>query len=563
LLLKVVSTRTIIPYFRALTFSDDVNPPDIVSRLMTEFEKSTTPEPIRHEETLKRLSLCIGVCNCAEINKVKKNKLTTLLLFQWIGYFAKNSCWELCVTDSKDDDLDFLKQCCSYITHFITDFTFLRIGAKTSFVEQFLSFFDTRTLQHTGADTESLVPFRNSNKRKFGSDEMSAVTDGDIFDCLLTLTELFPILEMVLINAAKKYDISILGDLSNLQWIWEAITHAGGIMITYGKRIFSVSVPVLENDSWRRELLLLGSRYLEESESIFPYFGQSNPSLINLRVRYLLVAAAAKMDACEISRRDEIIPSESADLSVSLVSKTEKLDDITSSLEIGKRAASLVEMASKLLEKSLDFADEEEKELQNSAVILQFGCFSLIGDPINSENFILKTLPYLQSLKLENIHILYSIAESSKAFSLESLRLLLSNALKIAVSGNLPNIDDMKYCGWICRRLIQISSSRKQALEKIQEFEQLLLRVSKQYIVSEVFDPEDIDETLALAYNYGVTLIDLNQLVLAEQFLLKSLSLVRFASDSYRLYLPRMEVNLATFDLGTFIYDFCRKLIHK
>lgn len=63
---------------------------------------------------------------------------------------------------------------------------------------------------------------------------------------------------------------------------------------------------------------------------------------------------------------------------------------------------------------------------------------------------------------------------------------------------------------------------------------------------SENFDTESMDRIVALAYNYGVTLVDLDQVILAEKFVSKAISLLRLASSELRLWLPRMEVSEKT-----------------
>jgi len=51
-----------------------------------------------------------------------------------------------------------------------------------------------------------------------------------------------------------------------------------------------------------------------------------------------------------------------------------------------------------------------------------------------------------------------------------------------------------------------------------------------------------VDRIVSLAYNYGVTLVDLDQVALVEKFVSKAISLLRFASDSLQSWLPRMQV---------------------
>lgn len=52
-----------------------------------------------------------------------------------------------------------------------------------------------------------------------------------------------------------------------------------------------------------------------------------------------------------------------------------------------------------------------------------------------------------------------------------------------------------------------------------------------------------MDRIVSLSYNYGVTLMDLDQVALAERFVLKAVNLLRFAaSQSLKAWLPRIQV---------------------
>jgi hypothetical protein len=104
--------------------------------------------------------------------------------------------------------------------------------------------------------------------------------------------------------------------------------------------------------------------------------------------------------------------------------------------------------------------------------------------------------------------------------------------------------------GSLYQHLINISANRKQAYEKIEEFEQLLLSVGKQNASSsthdlsfpiEEFCSEDIDSICSASYNYGISLIDLDMSEMAEKFICKSLSLLNFASQSMSSWKHNMQ----------------------
>ena len=61
-------------------------------------------------------------------------------------------------------------------------------------------------------------------------------------------------------------------------------------------------------------------------------------------------------------------------------------------------------------------------------------------------------------------------------------------------------------------------------------------------------DGESVDRIVSLSYNYGVTLMDLDQVALAERFVLKAVNLLRFAaSQSLKAWLPRIQVGPSSY----------------
>ena len=56
-----------------------------------------------------------------------------------------------------------------------------------------------------------------------------------------------------------------------------------------------------------------------------------------------------------------------------------------------------------------------------------------------------------------------------------------------------------------------------------------------------------MDRIVSMSYNYGVTLVDLDQVALAERFVAKAVNLLRFASHSLKSWLPRIQVRHTTY----------------
>lgn len=82
----------------------------------------------------------------------------------------------------------------------------------------------------------------------------------------------------------------------------------------------------------------------------------------------------------------------------------------------------------------------------------------------------------------------------------------------------------------------------------MEEFEQLALSLTN---CEHGFHSDDIDRIVSLAYNYGVTLVDLEQVQLAEKFVSKAINLLHFASSAMKSWLPRMQVSFFIISMPT------------
>jgi hypothetical protein len=93
-----------------------------------------------------------------------------------------------------------------------------------------------------------------------------------------------------------------------------------------------------------------------------------------------------------------------------------------------------------------------------------------------------------------------------------------------------------------------------QALNAVIEFEQLLLSPpphalsaagnlsSPSITAAKLFDPVDIDDICATTYNWGVTLMELGQFVLAEKFISKALHLLAHTTPTMLAFHTTIQV---------------------
>jgi hypothetical protein len=552
LLSKHISTRTLIPFFKAMIFSDDISPQLVCQRYLA-IQERIEDYPQLREENMERFGICCSLCDRSEIHPKRKNKIMILLLRQWIEYYTRTSCWQIVTEPIHIPNEGFFHICSLYITYCITEFSFMRDEKGSQLISDFVHFF--QTLEEAKSDRNILNFRRPTSKRGFSADDVYMNSESFIVDNLKLLLETLRIMESIMNETTQTHALPKLGVSDHLKWIGDTVGLIGAKLVTHAKRLFSNKISFSigsgnGNDKTRAELLDLGSGYLVQSEYFYSFIEKvsSTSAVLKTRVKSLLLAAASQLDYCECLKSQQS-SSSSSELTVSSLNKSSEAADNKSLDVAGKKAENLAERASNLLEKAFDFADAEDIKLHGSAITLQFACYTVFGSVGQSEKFIAAKSAQLQFISIENFKLLIELAEASRRFSLEAIRSLLTNAIK-AISHS--NHRDAKQTGWLYRKLIEISSSRKQALERIQEFE-ALIRNSKN---PEAYELEDIDQILAQTYNYAVSLIDLDQFLFAEQFLVKAINIVKYASENSKQWLSRMEVTDQHFLLFSFHHHY-------
>jgi hypothetical protein len=102
---------------------------------------------------------------------------------------------------------------------------------------------------------------------------------------------------------------------------------------------------------------------------------------------------------------------------------------------------------------------------------------------------------------------------------------------------------DYTSLGMILNELIRSSPSRKDALQHIIEFEQLLDSFISSHPELDIpFATNDIDDICTCAYNYGLTLFEMNNLESAEIFMGKAIKLASHASDKFSNWKEYIDV---------------------
>lgn len=122
------------------------------------------------------------------------------------------------------------------------------------------------------------------------------------------------------------------------------------------------------------------------------------------------------------------------------------------------------------------------------------------------------------------------LATSSGVCSLDTLRSLLLAVLEVCKERSAAGSTlGLLYC-----RLLELAPTRQAAAVLLQE-------IIGQLRGGAAMDQEDIDQMFALAYNYGLALADLDQLSLAEHFLVLTQALAPYTSPAMQVWLPRVS----------------------
>jgi hypothetical protein len=256
-------------------------------------------------------------------------------------------------------------------------------------------------------------------------------------------------------------------------------------------------------------------------------------------------------------------------------------------------AKELCVKAKSVLSPNIDFASPFEKSLYSKCILLQIGCFCAMEDSSKSDEFIRSIETELKELQVREFKMAVQQAKSTNAFSIEALRFLLQQGVMHCKQNRQPlkplkerkkevemDVDpgegdtdeqdseeefptttskDMEIpltIIWMYRNLIEICASRRQAFDFFVEIENYLLCLFRASNSSCILDPEtekklkasflpdhtEIDSIISIGHSYTCTLIELDQIPLAELFLVKLVHLLPFASDIANNLSPLLKV---------------------
>ena len=237
--------------------------------------------------------------------------------------------------------------------------------------------------------------------------------------------------------------------------------------------------------------------------------------------------------------------------------------------------------AERLLTLHNDFQDTIADNMRCFALQQEFAVLCIMPDPKLCASFVKERAADFLKLSVCDLTQCARTAQQNNAISVDVTRTLLNLALQRGVRDICP---DYSVLGAVYRELIELSPSRRAALEKVEEFTQMALTLAhargsttaennatitdnndthRTTTIASTADPsiahtthtttstaflsEDIDHIVSLAFNYGVTLGDLDQPALAERFISKAITLLVCASPVVKAWLPKMQVGNVLF----------------
>ncbi len=233
--------------------------------------------------------------------------------------------------------------------------------------------------------------------------------------------------------------------------------------------------------------------------------------------------------------------------------------------------------AERLLTLHNDFQDTIADNMRCVALQQEFAVLCIMPDPKLCASFVKERAADFLKLSVTDLTQCAHTAQQNHTISVDVTRTLLNLALQRGVRDVCP---DYSILGTVYRELIELSPSRRAALEKVEEFTQMAMTLahsrgnatadnnntttdndtnkstttsfaglstttnstSVTTTKTNTFLSEDIDHIVSLAFNYGVTLGDLDQPALAERFISKAIALLTCASPVVKAWLPKMQV---------------------
>lgn len=554
-----------------------------------------TTSTYTQKEDLARLILCTFVAqDCTELSVAQRDRATQCLLRQWMGQYAEAQLWQQNDLSTADEDpegvgdehkeseddththtMSYLEAVCNYmhlyLHHNMSYTPDTHPNRESNVQELFLS--DTLPVVDNSVVCSSsspvnvpvVAPVVPSDNVDFftllGYPDSVEGAQGSVtartlsFTCTLAEVrqEILAVLEetVQLITCVEKAGLPAhtVGTTNDLKWL----AH-----LAYNTATVLLKLRVTDKSEEGGQRWLLAARLFELSEHLVGVLCSVAAGTVQDsfdRASCFLIAAACRVDA-EATAEHGLDGSNNADLFApsSHSHLTGNATTIPSSNLVQARLDA--QKADRLLQLQSDFDDPRANEMRCQALILEFSALCRFPDSKMCQSFVKDKQGDFLRLSIPQLQKCANTAKNARNVSVEVTRSLLNLALQRSMRDTSP---DYALMGSVYRELIELSPSRRAALDKLEEFHQLATTVGHTAAASgrdnsinavesppslAGFLPDDIDHIVSLAYNYGVALVDLDQMALAEKFLSRAISLLGFASAAVKGWLPKIQVPL-------------------
>ncbi len=423
--------------------------------------------------------------------------------------------------------------------------------------------------------------------------------------------------------------LDVLGCFEDAVWLADVAWNLGNLLVLTEQCTIDPDLAKPQQQPPGTPRLLLAAECFEVAESLYTAcqsLGQGREMTHVLgknRYMSLLVAACARLDA------------DSLDITGHAARRDAQLMDLEASYEPAGRSSSTasesgaaataslvkahenVTVADRMMMRDVGFEDDETVSIRKTALMLLFTLLCRAGAPLlsptcadtasatNTTTTI--SVPPSTAVQLREListreqdFLLLSAIDLKKCADIacsepegtaEAARLLLQLSWQVCNQGRAPGQSGLassastplpsdtaeternRLIGNLFCHMIELAPCRDEALNKAQEFLQLLQNKVKPHKVGEStpagagtstnnlfgteeqqngvdpsataahvpFAQESVDQITAVTYNYGVTLSELGQPKLAEKFINTAIGLMRYASTEMKQWSRRIE----------------------
>ena len=574
LTLKMATTRTttrsIISLFKALLFTRGAK--DAVKHFVDlQNNREVDGNSLGRTENLSRIIECLLIVNesSKSISSLQCKLAKQLLLNEWLKQFSEVQYWryEGYTNEANEGKISYFKVCKQLLQiYLIEDSSDNGDQPKlTNDIERGVSAepVNENRQDEQGAGKADADSNFSELAKMFGTIIKFNVQPPSIA-LTISLEEFYtninnPLQQLcnIISLLSDTGEIKKLGSDDDLEWLADFAWNLGILFSkkqSKGLNSGSTSAELTAATIKQRDYHLLASEMLEISSQLYGSVENEVKAIsISNQVMGLIASCGCRLDMDNSDSRgtgikhDTIISNKRNEFYVadsssdSMSSCFDKSESSTTPKQSSPKRSNellktieLLEFAESLVRSLVGFADDSY--IDNYKTILLVFLISAhlrLQDDAKLQEFMKKRERDFFNLSAHQLRLCAAMAKAE--FLSDISRTFLNYANQCCVR-NEPR--DYALMGQIFNEIIENSASRSHALENIQEFEQLV----KQHAP---FSVDDIDGIAKLAYNYGVTLLELDQIDIAEKFLSMSLSLSNFASESFKSNLSNMSSSYA------------------